>query len=151
LGLCCWFFIFDGYSWGTSFFGNPVGYATSIDSPANAYTSPTFTFSGVGGSDIMTFPQAGVYILFPVITCLYGGPLNEVAIIFDSTLTDVTVNNDSINDGTIPVSNYTLSFANITSGVDGSITFPPSSELTSMYGVNWSNSICKMMLVHRLS
>jgi len=97
----------------------------------------------------MTFPQEGVYILFPVLFCL--GSLNEVAIVYDSTLTDVVVNNDSINDSTVVSGFRTLSFANITSGVDGTITFPSSSELTSLFGANWSTGYCPQMLVHRLS
>jgi len=99
----------------------------------------------------MTFPQAGVYILFPVIFCDVGEfSINEVAIVFDSTLTDVVVNNDSINAATF-VGNRTLSFANITSGAGGTIVFPDSLSLTSIYGANWSSCSCIQMFVHRLS
>jgi len=147
--LCCWLFQFNYADSGTSFFGNSTSCYTCIDSPANAYTSPSFAFSGGGGSDIITFSQAGVYVLFPVIFCSTG-TLSEVAIIPSCTLTNVSVGNDSINNATLS-DGRTVSFAYILSGISGEIAFPASSELTSLYGVNWEYSMCLQMFVHRLS
>jgi len=151
LGECLWFFAPNEITTGTSFFGNATSnYITTGDQNALSYSIPIFTFSGSGGSDILTFADSGVYLLQFSISVGYPYTyITPVDIIDRSSLVGVSAQGSTYNLGSF--TSYALSIAVVTSILGGSISFPNSVDLLSDYGLAWSTSYCSNLTIARLS
>jgi len=136
---------------GTSFLGSALSVILTEDFPAyTTYTAPSFLFSGSTGSDQMSFPQAGVYLLQFCLNTFLISSVNAVDIVSNSGLSGVTVLGSSANYTAPSISNRLVSFDIISSLASGVIVFPDQAGLLALYGSNWSGCRCFWVNVIRL-
>jgi len=119
------------------------------DQPSEAYDTPFWTIAGSGGSDVLTLVDSGVYLLvFSVFTT--ASAMYTPDLIPACTLAGVTVLMSSRNLD-IPSGDRITFFAIVSNSYGGTIGFPISSELVTLYGAGWSTSGCIEMNIVRLS
>lgn len=151
MGLYSTYVVFYTITNGTSFFGNAGGFNAYGDASSSSYTVPTFTVAGSGGSDYISFSQAGTYLLQFTFTCVHSPPtLNSVDVSQSSTLSGIT-NLGGSKILTSSVNYSDLSFCLLQCASGSKITFPNASALTTLFGANWSATYCTQVNIVRLS
>jgi len=149
LGLGGWWYFNEDRIDGTSFWGNSGSIISWQDFPSYAFDTPFWTIPGSGGSDVLTLVDPGVYLLvFTIITS--ASSLYTPNTLPACTLTGVTVVSSSENFD-VPSNYRVLSYAIVSNSYGGTIGFPTSSGLVTLYGAGWSLSALYEMTVVRLS
>jgi len=120
------------------------------DSGGYGFSFPYLTFSGSGGSDVLTLTSTGVFLLLFDLVFYTPATPNEVAIVSSSTLFGVTVLNETTNLSTPAIDSCTQ-FAVVTAEDGGEIYFPSSTELSALYGAAWLSGYCYQVVIVRLS
>jgi len=153
-----WFVFAPARSFGTSLTGNATTYTGVPDRPGSFSTIPSWTLSGAGGSDVLTFNSSGVYLLiysFSVNTS--SATLNTVLLASNSVLSGVTVlanfadNGSSLGEDYLDDVFLATSCDIVGSVSGGTITYPTSVDLTSLYGTYWSYTAVQRMAIVCLS
>jgi len=150
LGICSWWYYPTSSEFvGTSFFGNASSYALVEDLPAGSYLSPYITFAGGGGSDVLGFNGAGLYLVhFQFIT--YSSSTNSVDVGAVSTLSNVNFVNGSKN--TTDIVDDSFGSFDLFYALDGGyITLPNHTSLLTLYGATWAAAFCGSLSIIRLS
>jgi len=149
LGLGSWWYYFEIASGGTSFTGNSALIIPFQDFPSYAFDTPFWTIPGSGGSDVLTLVDSGVYLLvFAISTSAVS--LYTPNLLTNCTLTGITVVSSSQNFD-VPSSSRIMFYAIVSNSYGGTIGFPISSGLVTLYGAGWSSSHCLEMNIVRLS
>jgi len=125
---------------GSSFFGSATTFYTTHDYPSPTYTTPSFLFSGSDGSDGISFPRAGVYLLQFLLGTV--SPLNAVDVVSNSVLSGVTLLSSSSNASSSSSVGEYVSYAVVSSLATGLITFPNQTALLDLYGSDWGGCYC---------
>jgi len=148
----CWY-QFDYDSYGGSLTGDSTFYNCTTDFEYYYIypdTAPLWTLPGSGGSDVLTFNVAGVYLLsynFLSLTSTLSNPV----LASNSTLSGVTVVNFSKSTGIVDAYNSFVQFDIVRSVAYGTITYPNAAGLLTLFGSGWSSTRLNYMVVTRLS
>jgi len=100
--------------------------------------------------DVLTFPNAGIYLLVDQIYSS-DGIINHVNVWSYCTNVGVSSVSSSANGTIVTDSFYSLSFAMVSVSADATISFPDSSYLTTLYGADWAAAYCAQLTIVRIS